>query len=125
MTLNISSFVGAIMMVGIAGENAVFVIHEARQELRRGRPVREAWAEAARRRLRPVSMTILATAFALSPLALALGEGSQLLQPLAIAVIGGFVLSGPVVLLLLPGLYSWLDPRGRLGGTREANPPPA
>ncbi|MGE5345957.1 MAG: efflux RND transporter permease subunit [Acidithiobacillales bacterium] len=125
MTLNISSLVGAIMMVGIAGENAVFVIHEAREELRRGRPVREAWAEAAVRRLRPVSMTILATAFALSPLALALGEGSQLLQPLAIAVIGGFVLSGPVVLLLLPGLYSWLDPRGRLGGTREATPPPA
>jgi multidrug efflux pump subunit AcrB len=60
-------------------------------------------------------MTILATAFALGPLALAIGEGSQLMQPLAIGVIGGFVLSGPVVLWVVPGLYRWLDPRGRLG----------
>jgi multidrug efflux pump subunit AcrB len=60
-------------------------------------------------------MTILATAFALAPLALALGEGSQLMQPLAIAVIGGFVLSGPIVLLVLPSLYHLLDPHGSLG----------
>ncbi|MFI5179993.1 MAG: efflux RND transporter permease subunit [Thermoanaerobaculia bacterium] len=123
MTLNISSFVGAILMVGIVGENAIFVIHEARQELRRGRCVPEAWAEAASRRLRPVAMTILATAFALAPLALALGEGSQLQQPLAIAVIGGFFLSGPIVLLLLPALYAWMDPHGRLAGATEATRP--
>jgi CzcA family heavy metal efflux pump len=116
MTLNISSFVGAIMMVGIVGENAIFVIHEAQLQLRAGRNPREAWAGAARRRLRPVAMTILATAFALAPLALALGQGAQLLQPLAVAVIGGFVLSGPLVLVVLPALYAWLDPRGRLHG---------
>lgn len=115
MTLNISSYVGAIMMVGIVGENAIFVIHEAQLGLRSGKPVREAWTDAAHRRLRPVTMTILATAFALAPLALALGEGSQLMQPLAIAVIGGFVLSGPIVLLVLPGLYHLLDPHGSLG----------
>ena len=61
-------------------------------------------------------MTILATASALAPLALALGEGAQLLQPLAIAVIGGFVLSGPLVLWVLPALYRRLDPTGRLAG---------
>ena len=114
-TLNISSFVGAIMMVGIVGENAVFVIHEARLELAAGLGVRAAWALAARRRLRPVAMTVLATAFALAPLALALGEGAQLLQPLAIAVIGGFVVSGPLVLWVLPALYTWLDRHGKLG----------
>jgi len=106
------------MMVGIVGENAIFVIHEAQLQLRAGATPHEAWANAARRRLRPVAMTILATAFALAPLALALGQGSQLLQPLAIAVIGGFVLSGPLVLIVLPGLYAWLDPRGRLDGQR-------
>ena len=116
MTLNISSFVGAIMMVGIVGEKAVFLIHDAREELRRGMPVVEAWAEASRKRVRAVMMTIFATAFALAPLALALGEGSQLQQPLAIAVIGGFILSSPLVLLILPSLYCWLDPRGRLAG---------
>ncbi|HXB54653.1 MAG TPA: efflux RND transporter permease subunit [Vicinamibacteria bacterium] len=115
MTLNISSFVGAIMMVGIVGENAIFVIHEARQGLRRGDTVPEAWAAAARHRARPVAMTVLATGFALAPLAVALGQGSQLQQPLAIGVIGGFLLSGPIVLLVLPALYCWLDPRGRLG----------
>ena len=119
MTLNISSFVGAIMMVGIVGENAIFVIHEAREGLRRDLPAREAWIHAARRRRRPVAMTVLASAFALAPLAVALGEGSQLEQPLAIAVIGGFFLSGFLVLAVLPALYSALDPNGRLGGTRD------
>ncbi len=62
-------------------------------------------------------MTVLASTFALAPLALALGEGSQLEQPLAIAVIGGFVLSGFLVLAILPALYSAMDPQGRLAGT--------
>ncbi len=114
MTLNISSFVGGIMMVGIVGENAIFVIHEARESLRHGAAVPDAWGYAARRRRRPVIMTILASAFALGPLALALGEGSQLQQPLAIAVIGGFVLSGFLVLWVLPALYCAIDPKGRL-----------
>jgi multidrug efflux pump subunit AcrB len=113
-TLNIASYVGAIMMVGIVGENAIFVIHEANLAMARGLSPEEAWISAAHRRLRPVAMTILATAFALAPLALALGSGAQLMQPLAIAVIGGFVLSGPIVLLVLPGLYRLLDPRGKL-----------
>jgi len=121
MTLNISSYVGAIMMVGIVGENAIFVIHEARLALEGGATPEEAWTRAAHKRLRPVAMTILATALALSPLALALGQGAQLIQPLAIAVIGGFVLSGPIVLWLLPGLYHLLDPHGRLGGRAEPN----
>jgi cobalt-zinc-cadmium resistance protein CzcA len=115
-TLNISSFVGAIMMVGIVGENAIFVIHDAQSRLRAGQPVPDAWVSASRRRLRPVAMTVLATAFALAPLALGIGAGSQLVQPLAIAVIGGFVLSGPIVLLLLPALYAAIDPKGRLAG---------
>ena len=114
-TLNISSYVGAIMMVGIVGENAIFVIHEAQLALTAGHTAHDAWREAAQRRLRPVAMTILATAFALAPLAFGIGQGSQLMQPLAIAVIGGFVLSGPIVLLILPGLYRLLDPRGELG----------
>jgi len=120
MTLNISSFVGAIMMVGIVGEKAVFLIHDAREELRRGLSVQDAWAEASRKRLRAVMMTIFSTAFALAPLAIALGEGSQLQQPLAIAVIGGFILSSPLVLLILPSLYAWMDPKGRLAGRRIA-----
>ncbi len=115
-SLNVSSYVGAIMMVGMVAENAMFVINEARHALREGMAVREAWHLASMRRLRPVAMTIFATGFALLPLALAVGAGSQLMQPLAIAVIGGFTLSGPIVLFLLPGLYRLLDPHGHLAG---------
>ncbi|MEO8901384.1 MAG: efflux RND transporter permease subunit [Polyangiaceae bacterium] len=114
-TLNISSFVAAIMMVGIVGENAIFVIHVARLELLAGATPDEAWARASRKRLRAVAMTTLATALALAPLAMAIGHGSQLMQPLAIGIIGGFVISGGAVLFLLPGLYRMLDPHGRLG----------
>ncbi len=64
-------------------------------------------------------MTTLATVFALLPLSLALGAGAQLLQPLAIAVIGGFIFSGLIVLLVLPALYAWLDPKGRLAAVRR------
>jgi multidrug efflux pump subunit AcrB len=123
MTFNISSFVGAIFMVGIVGEKSVFLIQAGRNELRSGKPPREAWTAAAggHGRLRPVAETTLATGFALAPLAFAIGEGSQLLQPLAIAVIGGFVLSGVLVLFVLPSLYCWLDPKGRLAG-RDQEP---
>jgi multidrug efflux pump subunit AcrB len=124
MTLNISSYVGAIMMAGIVGENAIFVMHEARLELGRGSPPSAAWQIATRRRLRPVIMTVLATSVALAPLALALGGGGQLMQPLAIAVIGGFLVSAPAVLLLLPSLYALLDPKGRLGADRATSQPP-
>jgi multidrug efflux pump subunit AcrB len=127
MTLNISSFVGAIMMVGIVGEKSVFFIHDAREEMLAGRSKEDAWAYAAERRFRAVAMTTLATVFALLPLALALGAGAQLQQPLAIAVIGGFIFSGLVVLLILPSLYGWLDPRMRLArrggsGASDAGP---
>ncbi len=123
MTFNISSFVGAIFMVGIVGEKSVFLIQAGRHELESGKPPREAWAAAAggHGRFRPVAETTLATGFALAPLAFAIGEGSQLLQPLAIAVIGGFVLSGALVLFVLPSLYAWLDPRGRLARTATAH----
>ena len=102
------------MMVGIVGENAIFVIHQARLELEQGKTPEQAWFDASRRRLRPVAMTVLATALALAPLALGIGQGSQLMQPLAIAVIGGFVFSGPMVLLIVPGLYHLLDRHGHL-----------
>ena len=114
-TLNVSSYVGAIMMVGIVGEKATFAINAAKLGLKEGLSPAQAWRRAGRIRLRPVTMTILATAFALAPLALAIGAGAQIMQPLAIAVIGGFMFSGPIILFLLPGLYRWLDPNGYLG----------
>jgi len=105
-TFNISSFVGAIMMVGIVSENAYFLVAAHRDALRRGRTVVEAAREAARRRARPVLMTTFAGVAALTPLALGFGAGSALLKPLAIAVVGGFVTSAFLLLLVLPSLLA-------------------
>ena len=120
MTLNISSFVGAIMMVGIVGEKSVFFIHDAREEMLAGRSMAEAWARAAERRFRAVAMTTLRDRLrCCCRWRSRWGAGAQLQQPLAIAVIGGFILSGPLVLLILPALYGWLDPRMRLAKRGE------
>ena len=112
-TFNISSFVGAIMVVGIVAENAYFLVVEHRTRLREGLAPAAAAAAAGRRRARPVLMTTIAGVAALSPLAVGLGAGSELLRPLAIAVIGGFTLSAALLLLVLPSLLA------RFGG-REA-----
>lgn len=105
-TFNIASFVGAIMVVGIVAENAYFLVAEYQDGRRKGDSPREAARTAARRRARPVVMTSVAGIAALAPLAIGLGEGSDLLRPLAIAVIGGFVTSAPLLLLVLPSLLA-------------------
>jgi multidrug efflux pump subunit AcrB len=116
-TFNISSFVGAIMMVGIVSENAYFLVAAHRDALERGRTVVEAAREAAKRRARPVLMTTFAGVAALAPLALGLGAGSALLKPLAIAVVGGFVTSAFLLLIVLPSLLA-----GFGGGLESASP---
>jgi HAE1 family hydrophobic/amphiphilic exporter-1 len=103
-TFNISSFVGAIMMVGIVSENAYFLVGAFQANRQAGLSSREAALAAAIRRTRPVLMTTFAGVAALSPLALGFGAGSALLRPLAIAVVGGFLTSAFLLLLVLPSL---------------------
>jgi multidrug efflux pump subunit AcrB len=103
-TFNLSSFVGAIVLVGIVAENATFVVLAYGENLKRGLGPAAAAEAAAYRRARPVLMTTLAGIGALLPLALGFGAGSALLKPLAVAVVGGFALSALLLLLVLPGL---------------------
>ncbi len=112
-TFNISSFVGAIMVVGIVAENGFFLLAEYRRRRREDLDARAAALAAGRRRTRPVLMTTIAGVAALAPLALGLGSGSALLRPLAIAVVGGFALSALLLLLVLPSLLA------RFGGGVE------
>jgi len=105
-TFNISSFVGAIMVVGIVAENAYFLVAEHRRGLDAALSPADAAAAAARRRARPVLMTTAAGIAALTPLALGLSAGSALLSPLAQAVVGGFFTSAPLLLLVLPALLA-------------------
>jgi heavy metal efflux system protein len=101
--LNVGSYTGLIMIVGIIGENAIFTIQQFLTELKNSTVI-GALTYAISARLRPKLMTATGAIVALSPLALGIGTGAQLHQPLAIAVIGGLVIALPLLLIVLPGL---------------------
>lgn len=101
--LNVGSYTGLIMIVGIIGENAIFTYLQFRDSLAT-MSVDDAVIYAISTRLRPKLMTALGAIIALLPLALGIGTGAQLHQPLAIAVIGGFIIALPLLLIVLPTL---------------------
>ncbi|MGD0583007.1 MAG: efflux RND transporter permease subunit [Bacteroidales bacterium] len=101
--LNVGSYTGLIMIVGIIGENAIFTFQQFTTNRRTG-TVDESLVYAISTRLRPKLMTALGAIIALSPLALGIGTGAQMHQPLAIAVIGGFIIALPLLLLVFPVL---------------------
>lgn len=105
--LNVGSYTGLIMIVGIIGENAIFTFLQFRESLH-DKSVDEAIVYAISTRLRPKLMTALGAIIALMPLALGIGAGAQLHQPLAISVIGGFVVALPLLLIVLPSLLRLL-----------------
>jgi multidrug efflux pump subunit AcrB len=100
--LNVGSYTGLIMIVGIIGENAIFTYLQFRESWRVSNNVDESIIYSISTRLRPKLMTALGAIIALMPLALGIGTGAQLHQPLAIAVIGGFIAALPLLLIVLP-----------------------
>ena len=102
--LNVGSYTGLIMIVGIIGENAIFTFLQFRESLRQTNNVDEAIIYSISTRLRPKLMTALGAIIALMPIALGIGTGAQLHQPLAISVIGGFLVALPLLLIVLPSL---------------------
>ncbi|SFD11762.1 heavy metal efflux pump, CzcA family [Chitinophaga sp. CF118] len=102
--LNVGSYTGLIMIVGIIGENAIFTFLQFRESMMKSNNVEEAIVYSISVRLRPKLMTALGAIIALMPLALGIGTGAQLHQPLAIAVIGGFIVALPLLLIVLPSL---------------------
>jgi CzcA family heavy metal efflux pump len=108
-TLNVSSFMGLIMVVGIVAKNGILLL-DANQKFRaQGMTLEEAIVHAGRRRLRPIVMTALAAVAGMLPLALAIGAGSQMLKPLAIAVIGGILISMVLSLIVTPAIQYFLE----------------
>ncbi len=105
MTLNISSFMGIIMVAGITAKNGILLLDHAEREVGAGAKPRAALFEAATVRLRPIMMTTLATAAGLFPLALGYGAGAKVQQPLAIAVIGGLAFAMILSTPLAGGIY--------------------
>ncbi|HTE09106.1 MAG TPA: efflux RND transporter permease subunit, partial [Flavitalea sp.] len=112
--LNVGSYTGLIMIVGIIGENAIFTFLQFRESLRQTVDVDESVVYAISTRLRPKLMTALGAIMALMPLALGLGTGAELHQPLAIAVIGGFITAVPLLLIVLPSMLRIIFRRHRL-----------
>ena len=102
--LNVSSFMGIILMVGLVVKNGL-ILFEYFERLEGKLSLTDALVEAGRIRLRPILMTTLCTLFGLLPLALALGSGAELQKPLAVAVIGGLTVSMIVTLVMMPVLY--------------------
>jgi len=103
--LNVSSFMGLILLVGLIVKNGIILLDFTRHRMQTDNlPLEKAIIEAAGVRLRPILMTTLCTLFGLLPLALGLGAGSELQKPLALAVIGGLTLSTPITLFVVPTL---------------------
>jgi multidrug efflux pump subunit AcrB len=104
--LNVSSFMGLILLIGLIVKNGIILVDYAEALGDSGVPRQEALVRAGTIRLRPILMTTLCTLFGLLPLALGLGAGAELQKPLAIAVIGGLSVSTIVTLVFVPTLMS-------------------
>jgi len=102
--LNVGSYTGLIMIVGIIGENAIFTYLQFEEIYNKTHDVNGAIIYSISTRLRPKLMTALGAIIALMPIALGIGTGAQLHQPLAIAVISGFIIALPLLLIVLPSL---------------------
>lgn len=105
--LNVGSYTGLIMIVGIIGENAIFTFLQFKESLAE-KSVDDSIIYSISTRLRPKLMTALGAIIALMPLAMGIGTGAQLHQPLAIAVIGGFIIALPLLLIVLPTILRML-----------------
>jgi HAE1 family hydrophobic/amphiphilic exporter-1 len=105
-SLNIYSFIGLILLMGIVKKNSILLVDFTNQWREQGLGVREAILQASPTRLRPILMTSFSTIAAALPPALALGPGSETRMPMAIAVIGGLTFSTLLTLFVVPCAYS-------------------
>jgi multidrug efflux pump subunit AcrB len=108
-TLNVQSFMGAIMAIGIAVANSILLVTFAERARHEGRTSLEAAVEGSEGRLRAVLMTALAMIFGMLPMAIGFGEGGSQSAPLGRAVIGGLIVSTFTTLTVLPSLYAILQ----------------
>lgn len=109
--LSIIAFIGAIMLVGIVVKNGIVLIDYTILNRERGMSVRTALLHAGASRLRPVLMTTLTTVFGMIPMAIGIGQGSEMWQPMGVTVAFGLTISTLVTLLLIPCIYALVSRR--------------
>jgi len=105
-TLNIMSFIGLIMLIGIVVKNGIVLVDYINLNRERGMGIIRSVVSGGRSRLRPVLMTTATTILGMLPLALSQSEGSEMWRPMAVTVIGGLTVSTVLTLLVIPVLYA-------------------
>jgi HAE1 family hydrophobic/amphiphilic exporter-1 len=108
-TVSIVVLIGAILLAGIVVNNAIILVDYTNQLRREGMAKLDALRRAGQVRLRPILMTSSTTVLGLLPMAIGLGEGSELRTPMAITVVGGLITSTFLTLLIIPAVYKLLD----------------
>jgi HAE1 family hydrophobic/amphiphilic exporter-1 len=108
-TLNLMSFIGIIMLVGLVAKNAILLLDAARVREAEGMDREEALIAAGQRRLRPILMTTFALVAGMLPVAIGVGEGGEFYRPMAVAIIGGVITSTVLTLLVVPSVYDSIE----------------
>jgi HAE1 family hydrophobic/amphiphilic exporter-1 len=108
-TLNLMSFIGIIMLMGLVAKNAILLLDCARKEERAGVAREDALMHAGRVRLRPILMTTFALIAGMMPVAIGVGEGGEFYRPMAVAIIGGTITSTLLTLLVVPTFYDAIE----------------
>ena len=122
-TLNIQSFMGAIMAIGVAVANAILLVTFTERARLEGRNGREAALEGARSRMRAILMTSFAMIAGMLPLALGMGEGGDQTAPLGRAVVGGLALATFATLFIVPSFFAILTTRKVSSPSLDPNDP--
>ncbi len=110
-TFNIFSQIGIIMLVGLVSKNAILIVEFANQRKAQGMDILDAITDAAAVRFRPILMTSLSTVLGVTPIALALGAGSESRVSMGIAIIGGLIFASVLTLFVIPAIYSYFSSR--------------
>ena len=118
--LSIIALIGAIMLVGIVTKNGIVMVDYMNLLVERGAHVSDAVIEGGKSRLRPVLMTSLTTILGMVPMAMGIGEGSEMWQPMGIAVVGGLLMSTILTLFIVPALYAMLQGRKERKAAKKA-----
>ncbi len=108
-TLNLMSFIGVIMLMGLVAKNAILLLDAARVLEKQGVDREEALMAAGRMRLRPILMTTFALVAGMLPVAIGVGEGGEFYRPMAVAIIGGTITSTVLTLLVIPSFYDSIE----------------
>jgi HAE1 family hydrophobic/amphiphilic exporter-1 len=108
-SLNLMSFIGIIMLMGLVAKNAILLLDCARKEEAKGIDREDALMHAGRVRLRPILMTTFALIAGMLPVAIGVGEGGEFYRPMAVAIIGGTITSTLLTLLVVPTIYDSIE----------------